>query len=240
MNALEIIVDIMLTRIDDCWTKFLKREDSEVMPCVAQIHKGRWDAAASMAVMEIELGCGEFKVTSPEYGYTDEGEHDIVLSVAHGSPLQQQSIHIVKPDVQWCSCGAWQDCLFPRRHACAVYRKWKKEVDLNYIFDNLVDDNYTFGNVKNTFKKNVFPVSLDGILHYDGVTKPPLVTKQQSGRPKTKRIRRRSEFLAVENSPVVCSNFGSRGHNRRTCTAPAKQRMELLHKFIKITKLKYM
>ena len=41
-----------------------------------------------MAVMEIELGCGEFKVTSSEYGSTaDEGEHDIVLSVTHGSPM---------------------------------------------------------------------------------------------------------------------------------------------------------
>jgi hypothetical protein len=79
-------------------------------------------------VMEIELGCGEFKVTSSEYGSTaDEGKHDIVLSVAHRSPMQQQSIHIVRPGVQLlCLCGAWQDCMFPCRHACAVYRKWKK------------------------------------------------------------------------------------------------------------------
>jgi hypothetical protein len=92
---------------------------------VAQILKARWDAAASMAVMEIKLECGEFKVTSAEYGATaDEGEHDIVLLVALRSPMHQQSTHIVKPAVQWCSCGAWQDCMFPCRHACAVYRKW--------------------------------------------------------------------------------------------------------------------
>ncbi len=101
--------------------------------------------------------------------------------------------------------------MFPCRHACAVNRKWK-EVDLNYIFANLVHVNYTFQNVKNTFKRNVFPVSLDGI-QYDGATKPPLAPKRQSGRPKTKRIRRRSEFLLAEDSPVICSNYGSRGHN---------------------------
>ena len=227
MGALEKIVDIMSTRIGDCRTKYLKREDAEVVPRVAQILKARWDAAASMAVMEIELGCGDFKVTAPEYGSSSTDEQgndqddDIGLSVALGSPMQQQSTHIVKPDALWCSCGAWQDCLFPCRHACAVYRKWK-EVDLNYVFANLVHANYTFQNVKNTFKRNVFPVSLDGI-QYDGATKPPLAPKRQSGRPKTKRIRRRSEFLIAEDSPVVCSNCGSRGHNRRTCTAPARQ-----------------
>ena len=230
MGALEKIVDIMSTRICDCRTKYLKREDSEVVPRVAQILKARWDAAASMTVMEIELGCGDFKVTTPEYGSTDRGheqQDNIGLSVAHGSPMQQHSTHIVKPAAQWCSCGAWQDCMFPCRHACAVYRKWN-EVDLNYVFANLVNGYYTFRNVKNTFKRNVFPVSLDGI-QYDGATKPPVVAKRQSGRPKTKRIRRRSEFLLAEDSPVICSNCGSRGHNRRTCTAPARQpTMELL------------
>ena len=102
----------MLIRIGDCRTKYLKREDSEVVPRVAQILKARWDIAVSMALMEIKLGCGEFKVTSPEYchGGTDEDEHDIFLSIGMGSPTQQQIIHIVKLCVQWCSCGAWQDC----------------------------------------------------------------------------------------------------------------------------------
>jgi hypothetical protein len=115
---------------------------------------------------------------------------------------------------------------FNQLNVCAVYRKWK-EVDLNFVFTNFVDKNYTFGNVKNTFKRNLFPVSLDGIK-YDGVTKSPLITSRQSGRPRTKRIRRQSEFLAAEDSPIVCSNRGCRGHNRQSCTAPAQQRMALL------------
>lgn len=49
-------------------TKYLKSEDSEVAPSVAQILNARWNAAASMAVMEVKQGCGEFKVTSTGYG----------------------------------------------------------------------------------------------------------------------------------------------------------------------------
>jgi hypothetical protein len=114
----------------------MTREDSEAVPRITQILKASWDAAASMTVMEIELGCGEFKVTSSKYGATaDEGEHDIILLNGQGSPMQQQSTNIIMPVVQWCSCRAWQDCMFPCRHACAVYRKWK-EVDLNYVFTN--------------------------------------------------------------------------------------------------------
>ena len=49
----------------------------------------------------------------------------------------------------------------------------------------LVDEKNTFGNVKNMLRKNVFPVSLDGI-QYDGVIKPPLVASvsQVGLRPK--------------------------------------------------------
>ena len=184
----------------------MKREDSEVKACIAQTLKARWDASASMAVMEIKLGCGEFKVTSSEYGATaaDEGMHDIVLSVVHGSPMQQRSTHIAKPALQWCSFWAWQDCMFPCGHACAVSRK-SKEGDLNYVFTNLVDKNYTFANVKNAFKRNVFPGSI-----------------------LTRRIRNRSEFQASEHSPIICPNCGFRGHNRRNCNVPAQQRTDLL------------
>jgi hypothetical protein len=70
--------------------------------------------------------------------------------------------------------------------------------------------------VKETFRNNVFPVSLDTI-EYHGVTKPPTSIKRQPGRPRTKRIHHRSKFLDPEDSPVTCSKCGKRGHNRRTC-----------------------
>jgi hypothetical protein len=113
----------------------MKREDSEVVPRVGQILKARWDAAASMAVMEIKLRCDEFKVTSSEYGATvDEGKHDIVLLVAHRSPLHQQSSHITKPAVQWCLPGqfGWhQERWCYKATACHVtaVRSAKEEKD---------------------------------------------------------------------------------------------------------------
>ena len=46
---------------------------------------------------------------------------------------------------------------------------------------------------------------------------------RSSGRPRTKKIRRQSEFLYIEDSLIVCSNCGLRGHTkRRTCTGAIK------------------
>ena len=219
MGALEKIVDIMSTRICSLRTKYATRDDAAaVVPRVAQILQARWDAAAIMKVMELELNSNEFKVISAEYGSDDD---DTGGGIDPGSPMEQRGHHIVKlnNNLPWCSCRAWQDCMYPCRHGCAVYRKWK-EVDFNYVLANTVDEIYTFRNVKDTLRRNVFPVSLDTIP-YDGVTKPPLVEKRPAGRPCTKRIRNRSEYLAAEDSPIICSNCGRRGHNRRTCPNPA-------------------
>ena len=220
MEALETIVDIMSTRICKLRTKYSRHDDSEVVPRFAQILRARWDAAAGMDVEEIELDSRMFKVFSAEYrGDDEEGSVNDAAS-----PMERRGVHIVKltnDDLPWCSCGVWQDCLYPCRHGCAVYRKWN-EVDINYVVTNLVDAKYKFGNVKNTFARNIFPVSLDAI-QYDGITKPPVVNKRQPGRPKEKRIRNRSEYLAPEDSPVVCGNCGRRGHNRRTCRFPARE-----------------
>jgi len=210
VEAFEKIVDIMTTRICSCRAKYKPRDDTDVVARVVQIIKKRWDAAASMTVMELEEDCGDFKVV--ETSITAEDPSDHPMPPAHG----HMSVHVVKPDLQWCSCGVWQDVMYPCRHACAVYRKWKeKEVD--YILSDLVPAYYKFGYVKQMFTSNVFPVSLEGIA-YDGVTKPPEATKRQAGRPRMKRIRHRSEFLHPDESPIVCSQCHQRGHNnKRTC-----------------------
>jgi hypothetical protein len=90
------------------------------------------------------------------------------------------------------------------------------EKDLTHVFQSEVDEVYSYHALKELFKRNIVPVVLDSVA-YDGQTKPPVVTQRMSGRPKVKRIRRRSELLNAENSPVSCSICGQRGHNRRTC-----------------------
>jgi hypothetical protein len=232
MDALEKMVEVMLTRICNCRTKYRQRQESEIVPRAEQLLKKRWEATASMSVMELEEESGVFTTSSCDYGgIEDENEVDEGGRSCHrniGLPLQRQSSHIVKPALKWCSCGVWQDTLLPCRHACAVYRKWK-EADFNYILMHLLDDYYTYGFVQNIFKRNIYPVSLD-TLAYDGETTPPVASKRSSGRPRKKRIRRRSQYAAAEDSPVQCSNCGAPGHNRRTCSrpAPARQIPELL------------
>ena len=210
MDAVEKIVDLMLTRICTCRTKYRQHDDIQIVPRAEGILKKRWEATASISVMELEEGSGVFNTSTCEYG--GEGGN-----ANAGLPLQRQSSHIVKLVARWCSCGVWQDTLLPCKHACAVFRKWK-EADFNYILANLVDAYYTYGFVKMMFKRNIYPVGLD-TLAYDGETKPPVSTGRSTGRPKKKMLRRRSKFAASEDSPIICSNCGAPGHNKRTCTA---------------------
>jgi hypothetical protein len=65
LDAVNKLVDIMSTRICTCRAKYAERDGSEVVPRVAQMLKKRWDAAASMIVLELEAGCGDFKVVEP-------------------------------------------------------------------------------------------------------------------------------------------------------------------------------
>ncbi len=129
-------------------------------------------------------------------------------SIAPKRGQQRSSIHIAKPDKQWCSCGVWQEFMYSCRRGCAVYRK-RKEKQFDYVLANMVHPYYKFKFVKETFRNDVFPVSLDAI-EYHGVTEPPTRSiKRQPGRPRIKRICRRSEFLDPEDLPVICSKCGN-------------------------------
>ena len=195
LEAVNKILDIMSTRVCACRRKYSERDASEVVPRVAQILKCRWDAAASMSVDELEAGCGDFKVVEPTSIVDENGDENVQrMSRRYGD---QNRILIVKPHLEWCSCGVWQDYLYPCRHAWAVFRKWN-EKEFNYILRNLVHPFYTFEFVHNTFRKNVFPVCLK-TTKYDGETKEPKLPKRQSGRPKTKQIRRHSKFIRLED-----------------------------------------
>jgi SWIM zinc finger len=172
-----------------------------------------------MSVLEVEENCGNFEVIASDYEdpEDDDNDNDIVI-VGVDVARHHQSLHMVKPDQQWCTCGAWQDCMFPCRHGIAVYRL-HKGTDLTYVTSELVHEYHKFGYVKQTFKQNIYPVSMD-CLKSDGITRPPIVKKREAGRPKTKRIRNRSEYHLGDDSPIICSNCRRRGHNKRTCPNP--------------------
>jgi hypothetical protein len=149
-EALEKILDIMSSRIYyACRSKYQQREDWDVVPRVAQILK-KGDAAASLSVDELELGCGDFKVVE-QTSVADDLFDDNTTTRE-----QQSSINIVKPDMQWCSCGVWQEFMYPCQHGCAVHRKWK-EKQFDYVLANMVHPYYSkLEFVKKTFRKKCF------------------------------------------------------------------------------------
>ena len=217
MGAFEHLVNLLSSRICKLRTVYSKHDGGDVVPRVKKLLKARWEKAASMTVLEVEEDCGHFEVVSPEYGDPEDADiGDIIVGV--DVPNVQLNLHMVKPEQRWCSCGAWQDCMIPCRHAMAVYRLHKGN-DLTYIQSELVGDYHKFGYVQKTLKQNVYPVSTDS-LKSDGITLPPIVKKRGAGRPKTKRIRHRSEYQMGDDSPIICSNCRRRGHNKRTCPNP--------------------
>jgi hypothetical protein len=162
--------------------KSLIKDSGQIDTRVAQILKRRWDAAALMTVNELEVGCGDFKVVEPTSIVEEDGDENVERLSCYGD---QNRIVIVKPDSEWCSCGVWQDFLYPCQHVCAVFRIWK-EKEFSYVLGNLVHPFYTFELVHNTFTKNVFLVCLETI-EYDGKTKEPKSPRRQAGRPPPKK-----------------------------------------------------
>ena len=226
LDATDKIIDIMTTRICQLRTKHAEREPSEVVPRVRQILKKRWESANAIDVIELQVGCGDFKTSEPGYLVDNSNEENPNEESGRDgiSNANHDAFHIVKPDLRFCSCGVWQDVLFPCRHACAVFRKWKGQ-DLAFVTKHHVHPFYTFDYVQKLFKNNVFPVVVDTI-RYDGITQPPASQGRRAGRPRTKRIRRRSEILDPRDSPIICSKCGLSGHNIRTCGRTSKKSTE--------------
>ena len=214
LEAVESIVDVMSTRISTCRAKHIDREPGEVVPRVAQILKRRWDAAASITLVELVRGWGDFKVVEPST--VQESDNNSHLPNMPFNAGQPNTIYIVKPELQWWTCGIWQDVLYPCWHGCAVFRK-RKEKDFSYVLQNLVHPYDKFECVKQMYTNNILPACIDNVKYHD-TTRPPVVKKpQRGGGKKQTPYCWRSEFLDPDESPITCSDCGQRGHNKRTC-----------------------
>ena len=95
------------------------------------------EAAAALTVIELQAGCGDFKVVETcgvqEEEFAEGADRIGMVPPSVGS----QRIHIVKPGQQWCSCGVWQEFLYPCHHGCTVYRKWEDKT-LEHVLQNVV------------------------------------------------------------------------------------------------------
>ena len=213
LDSIDIIIDIMSTRIYKCRMEWITKPPNEVVSRVQQIIQMRWDASTQSTVVELNQTDGIFRVS-------DSRNDDVtVVNDAAATPVvlgRRSATHTVNPGLHECTCGAWQDLLYPCRHACAVYRHHYRKTFQDMM--ELVHPFYKYKSVHKLYEDNMFPVCMDNLKH-DGVTKPPLVCGRQAGRPRTKRIRRWSEIVDPSASKVQCSLCRRRGHNKRTCTS---------------------
>jgi hypothetical protein len=110
LESVDKLIDVMSTRICVCRKKYDDRNATEVVPRVAQILKLWWDDVASMTVVELEKGCGDFKGVEP----TSIAEDELAENTVQMSGVRDKNrINIVKPDAEWCTCGVCQDFLYP-------------------------------------------------------------------------------------------------------------------------------
>jgi hypothetical protein len=226
--AMDTVIDVMIRRTCECRKKYDGEGSYEVVPRVRRLMKSRWKGTASVEILDLEKTSVVYQATTWDSGVYDDEDEEFDERNAENqewkkSRKAQPSIHqykatfVVRPEERWCSCGVWQDTLLPCRHACAVYRF--KSLDEKYILANLVHEYYRHGCAQKMFEKNILPVCMDA-LTYDGETSPPCLSqKKRAGRPKLKRLRRRSKFVEADESPILCSKCGKPGHNRRTCFA---------------------
>ena len=180
LEAVDKLVDVMPTRIIQCWMKHATKEATRVVPKVEEKLQLRWDAAAALSVIELQAGCGDFKEVETCGLQEEEFAGDDRIGMVPPS-VGSQRIHIVKLWQQWCSCGVWLEFLYPCHHGCAVYRKWEDKT-LEHVLQNVLHPFYRYNYVHKLITANVFPTYIDNMT-YDGETKPPAVAGQQPVHP---------------------------------------------------------
>ena len=95
-----------------------------------------------------------------------------------------------------------------------MYRKYA----FQYVVGEYVDPLYRYERMGEFLSKNIDPVCMESVAS-DGITKPPrLLLKRGAGRPKKKRIRKRSRVSACNpDLTIKCSVCHEKRHNRRSC-----------------------
>ena len=190
LDAMEKMVDIMLTRIRRLRELYSTFDDSGIVRSFANQFHAMMEGTATISVIETEPNSGIHQTTSS--------------ANRSGPNVQEGKHHIVKILQKWCSCGVWNATLFPCKHIIAVFCH-KFNFDEEYIANNHIPSYYKNKYLKKMFQKNIYPVCLD-TLAYDGETKPPRGLQRGPGRPKKqRRIRRRSEFATDSDSNITCS-----------------------------------
>ena len=197
--AIDRIIDKITTRTTKLREEVAGENSENVVPQTEQIIRKLWNSSAACQVVLIQQGDPRYKV---KRGAVIQGLHQVS--------------HVIDVSKKSCSCGQWQDFGIPCLDAIAYYRH-VQEKELGWVVGNAPKYLHGYACQKAIVKKNLIPVVIDN-LELDNKTEPASPAKRPRGRPKTKRLRKRSRFAEpVEESPIVCGTCGLRGHNKRTC-----------------------
>jgi len=115
--------------------------------------------------------------------------------------------YFVNLSAKKCSCGFFFQLLRPCSHAVALIKRTSLNVS------DFVAEYYRSDCLQAVYAPTVHAVTIED-LDLDETLPPKVLC--QAGCSKVTRIRNRSE-LENDQSPVVCSRCGLRGHNMRTC-----------------------
>jgi hypothetical protein len=197
LYTMDTILGIMVKRIST-FRKNLKDKTGVVENLLGKLKK-KWDDCAGYEVLDVGK----------------EGVKFNVIRTTSSKTVTRYTLNIVD---KTCICGQWQDNGYPCIDAMAFFR-----LHANMTFDEVVkvhvDRLYTYEAMIDLFEETIEPVCMDSLTP-DGVTLPPRPsTKRATGRPKKKRIRKRSKFSYDPELSIKCSNCHEKGHNVRTCPA---------------------
>jgi hypothetical protein len=167
---------------------------------VLSLMNKRWENVIGYEVYQLTANSDEFIISRKRLGASD-------------SSMQ----YTIDVSMRTCECGEWQEYGYPCVDAMA-YLRLHRQLPFYQVLTAYVDPLYTYENEANMLRGNIKPVCIATIAR-DGRTLPPKpLKKRQAGRPKKKRLRKRSRWAHTpERSNVICSRCHRRGHNVRTC-----------------------
>ena len=197
LHSMDTMLSTMMKRIATLREKHKDKEG--VVHGVKSLLHDRWERVIGYEVFQLTASSDEFTVVRKRSGASDS--------------FTQYTINVV---LRICECGEWQEYGFPCVDAMA-YLRLHRGLPFYQVLTAYVDAVHTYEAEREMLSNNIFPVCMATIAR-DGKTLPPRQGKRQSGRPRKKRLRKRSRWAhEPEKSNVVCSRCLQRGHNIRTC-----------------------
>jgi hypothetical protein len=197
LHSMDTILFTMMKRIATLREKHKDKEG--IVHGVKGLLHDRWERVLGYEVFQLTATSDEFTIVRKRTGASES--------------FTQYTINVA---LRVCECGEWQEYGFPCVDALA-YLRLHRGLPFYQVLTSYVDPVYTYEAEKEMLSGKIIPVCMATIAR-DGKTLPPRQSKRQAGRPRKKRLRKRSRWAhEPEKSNVVCSRCLQRGHNIRTC-----------------------